>query len=120
MNENRRAYQRAHRRIRSELGQAAEQTCVSCGRQALDWAFSQPTGFSEDPSQYVAMCRSCHILLDGNNPNTGRTHCRRGHEFTLENTYLYRGSRQCLSCRDERSARYIAEGRYRKGGSYAC
>jgi hypothetical protein len=36
----------------------------------------------------------------------GMTHCRRGHEFTQVNTYLYRGSRTCRAC-----ARYRRERR---------
>jgi hypothetical protein len=28
-----------------------------------------------------------------------QTHCKRGHEFTPENTYLYRGMRNCKACR---------------------
>jgi hypothetical protein len=28
-----------------------------------------------------------------------RTHCKRGHEFTPENTYLYRNQRLCKECR---------------------
>jgi hypothetical protein len=27
-----------------------------------------------------------------------RTHCKRGHEYTPENTHLYRGSRSCKRC----------------------
>ena len=37
-------------------------------------------------------------------PNTtaGRTHCKRGHEFTEENTYLYPdGRRNCRACKRE-------------------
>lgn len=31
--------------------------------------------------------------------NPVRTHCRKGHEFTPENTLLLRGGRGCLTCR---------------------
>lgn len=41
-----------------------------------------------------------------------KTHCKRGHEFTPENTAIYkRGSRQCRSCRRikrERHKRFLA------------
>ena len=31
--------------------------------------------------------------------NAKRSHCKRGHSFDAANTYLYRGSRACRSCR---------------------
>lgn len=31
--------------------------------------------------------------------NKAATHCMRGHAFTPENTYLYRGGRNCRACR---------------------
>src|ERR1700743_34148 len=30
-----------------------------------------------------------------------RTHCSKGHEFTLENTYLYKGTKICKECRKQ-------------------
>ena len=35
--------------------------------------------------------------LDGRKAE--QTHCKRGHEFTEENTYLYRRMRTCRACR---------------------
>ena len=32
------------------------------------------------------------------NQNMGKTHCKRGHEFTPENTYVYKGHRTCKKC----------------------
>lgn len=32
------------------------------------------------------------------NPNTGKTHCPAGHEYTPENTIVFRGGRQCRTC----------------------
>lgn len=34
--------------------------------------------------------------------NAQKTHCNKGHEFTLENVYLYKGLRHCRECRRER------------------
>jgi len=31
--------------------------------------------------------------------NVRKTHCARGHEYTIDNTYEYRGARQCRVCR---------------------
>lgn len=39
-----------------------------------------------------------------------KTHCKRGHEFTSENTRIYRGSRHCRACHRD----YMRE-RNRKG-----
>lgn len=35
----------------------------------------------------------------GEHPNGSKTHCLKGHEFTPDNTYLYRGHRRCVLCR---------------------
>ena len=45
------------------------------------------------------------------NGNSKKTKCLRGHEFSIENTYLYRGKRTCKECR--RNAGRIAD-LYRK------
>lgn len=34
--------------------------------------------------------------------NARKTHCAHNHEFTPENTYLYRGGRHCKTCRSLR------------------
>ena len=31
-------------------------------------------------------------------PNKKKTHCRKGHEYTLENTYIYKNGRWCREC----------------------
>ena len=41
-------------------------------------------------------------VLRGNGPtavNKGKTHCPDEHEFTPENTYMYKGERRCKLCR---------------------
>lgn len=49
--------------------------------------------------------------------NRDRTHCRRGHEFTTENTYTFHvgGSprRVCRACDRTRRQRHRTEGRYK-------
>ncbi len=37
--------------------------------------------------------------------NAVKTHCIHGHEFSLENTYLYRNMRQCRACQKARDGR---------------
>jgi len=42
--------------------------------------------------------------------NAVKTHCPSGHEYTPENTYLYRGMRSCKTCSNERALAFY----YRK------
>ena len=42
----------------------------------------------------------------GRHKNSKKTHCPRGHEYTLENTALYNHKRQCITCDRERSKLY--------------
>lgn len=46
-------------------------------------------------------------VVHGTNRNARKTHCPKGHEYTLENTYVSHGgrSRACRTCIRERSAR---------------
>jgi hypothetical protein len=39
------------------------------------------------------------------------TECPHGHQYTVENTYMYRGIRHCRRCHAEREAKARAEGR---------
>jgi hypothetical protein len=45
-------------------------------------------------------------LLRGERWNHPKTHCKHGHEFTRQNTYLYRNWRQCRICMTEATRRY--------------
>ncbi len=31
--------------------------------------------------------------------NTKKTHCKRGHEFNKENTYIHKNTRYCITCK---------------------
>lgn len=42
----------------------------------------------------------------GSNGNERKTHCTEGHEYTPENTYSYRGWRQCRACNRAAVAAY--------------
>lgn len=44
----------------------------------------------------------------GTHNNARKTHCKRGHEFTPENTYLRGNRRQCVTCtRQQGAASYL-------------
>ena len=44
-------------------------------------------------------------------PNAAKTHCKRGHDFTPENTYVKARSRECRKCYRERNRQWWAENR---------
>lgn len=48
---------------------------------------------------------------DARTTYTAMTHCKRGHEFTPENTYTGRGVRQCRACQRAAVAAYRARRR---------
>lgn len=114
------AYHTLHKRVARTLGSARLQLCVRCQekditRKASDWArIHSETG--QDPwTDYIPLCRPCHIAYDGINngdPQIGQRRaaqqqakpsCPAGHDYTPENTYLIqrsggRTARQCKTC----------------------
>jgi hypothetical protein len=52
-------YKGVHHRLRRLRGPARDHLCA-CGEQAAEWAFDEPTGFSNDLSRYRPECQSCH------------------------------------------------------------
>lgn len=114
------AYHSLHKRVARALGSARLQKCVRCAekgidKQASDWARIH-TESGEDPwTDYVPLCRPCHIFYDGINngdPQIGqrravqqqaKDRCPAGHLYTPENTYVIqraggRTARQCKTC----------------------
>ena len=71
------SYNAVHIRVRKARGSAKNYECMGlysdrCKIIAYDWAHIHNTD-PGDPSNYVPMCRSCHITYDGN-PMQGRNH----------------------------------------------
>lgn len=114
------SYSAAHHSLRQKRGDARDFGCLSCGNEAAEWAYdhSDPNELSSrygpyslDVSRYNPLCVPCHRSLDGK----GKTHCIKGHEFTVENTYLVlsreRPYRECRECIRDRVRRYKARKR---------
>ncbi|MFF4143220.1 hypothetical protein ACFY0A_17750 [Streptomyces sp. NPDC001698] len=79
------AYMRAHRRVVAQRGPAAAYPCEWCGIYADQWSAPHiMTGladdsvihvraWSDDPSEYGALCLSCHSKYDRTPHNCGST-----------------------------------------------
>jgi hypothetical protein len=64
-------------------------------------------------------CRENLMRGDGPGALARRANrCKHGHEYTFDNTYLWRGGRSCLICRRHASATSRANKRF--GGVSAC
>lgn len=111
----------AHGRVKVLWGSASRYPCIACAKSADDWAYDgtdptersglvqgkYPVTYSAWPEFYMPMCTGCHAVRDAEmRPQIA--HCKRGHEFTVENTYWppsKPGTRECRTCRKENSAR---------------
>lgn len=80
-------YSTVHDRLRNKRGNARDQRCTDCGKQAHDWSYDgldqnelvdQGHRYSPDSERYVPRCRSCHNRHDGKVPpyHSGETHPR--------------------------------------------
>lgn len=81
--------------------------CEHCGRATRTEYASIGHTYTRNRDDWLELCRGCHKRFDR------KPHCKRGHEFTPENTYITgRGVRECRRCRNEaQNERY----RLRKG-----
>lgn len=57
-----------HKRIHRKLGKASAYPCTDCGGKARDWSL-ETTKYSDDPADYRARCRKCHVKRDGHSRN---------------------------------------------------
>ena len=103
-------YAAVHQRLRRRRGRVTDQLCVECSNPAVAWAYdkSDPeeltevvhggkrVTYSADLAHYEPLCMGCHHRRD--HPQV--THCKRGHEYTIENTYTKpAGGRACRTCK---------------------
>lgn len=59
-----------------------------------------------NPAHLELVTRKEHMMKSPNNityANFSQTHCKKGHAFTPENTYVFRGMRHCRVCSRQRT-----------------
>ena len=91
------SYYAKHMWIVKHYGNATRcELCNSKKAKRFEWAIISGK-HRRDINDYMELCPSCHRKLDKGN------YCKRGHEFTKENTYLRKeGWRVCRQCQRER------------------
>lgn len=60
-----------------------------------------------NPAHLEAVTQRVNVLRSTNHvaAQAVATHCKRGHEFTPENTYMHRGKRDCRTCHRDQARR---------------
>lgn len=97
-------YMSAHNRNRRVNGPASRMHCEHCDLPADHWAldhgkpgiFTERDRFGEysnDPEDYVALCKSCHRAFD-----FPVTHCPKGHPYAGDNLIWDANKRKCRTC----------------------
>lgn len=85
---------------------ADKRACKACRREAMRVVREQERQTRLDNGGFIYR----HKRNDGRRKaRLMLTHCRRGHEFTEENTRLYQGRRYCKACHAENTLRYYHE-----------
>jgi hypothetical protein len=78
--------------------------CERCETDgAVDRHHKDGDPFNNVPENIASLCRRCHMEVDGrlHRKRVKATHCKYGHEFTADNTYVTpsTGKRGCRICR---------------------
>lgn len=75
--------------------------CVDCGHKGDDrrHEYDHHLGYAAEHHYHVQpVCTLCHAARDSS--KSKQTHCKRGHEYTVENTIIkVNGTRWCRECR---------------------
>lgn len=82
-----------------ELCEASEHARLSAFRLHSEWFDISPHDLPWLTGKNVAHVGG--VKPDYSRPKGEWTHCRRGHEYTPENTYAHPDGRQCKACRRE-------------------
>lgn len=100
----------ARQRVNVEVkaGRLPHPNSLPCFRCGHIWHEGDPrhhyhhhNGYAaESHFDVVPVCNPCHAAIDS--PKKAQTHCKRGHEFTAENTIWENGCRKCRECRRTR------------------
>lgn len=98
------SYMGTHNRIRRERGSAENYSCAACGKQAMEWAYSNSSPaevvdargrrYSRNLDDYAPMCFRCHRLHD----KAQITACPQGHAYEGSNVLIDNGKRKCRTC----------------------
>jgi len=104
-------YITAHDRTRRVRSKAKTHQCTTCQSRADEWAYNHDSPdpnaitddmgriYSNDPSFYVPMCRSCHRTYDALH---AKPNCPKGHPYEGGNLYITaEGHRSCRACKAE-------------------
>jgi len=111
-------YSSVHYWLKHNYGVASKCESKNCTKKSTDyqWAKKREKEYDYKRDNFINLCRSCHAKYDCTeetikklkalHPRNNSTHCQKGHEYTIGNTYLYKGTRNCIKCKKENQKRY--------------
>lgn len=95
-------YSLVHEWVRYHFGKADK--CEDCGLEGnsrqVNWA-NISKRYLRERSDWKKLCVRCHRKFDR------KDDCKRGHLFSEENTYMWRGTRNCKECQRTRNRTHM-------------